>query len=182
MTLAACQQLPRLPPSLAPTTADQHRSGRLAVRVQGNTARSFTADFELDGSPSAGQLSLSTPLGTRMAEAQWQPGRAWLSSNDGVREFSDLDGLAQEALGERVPLAALFDWLAGKPSPVAASATLAPPAEGFSQLGWEVRLEGWRDGLVVATRLTPPTVTVRAKLDTVPGADTGKSNPGPTAP
>ncbi|MEO8297688.1 MAG: lipoprotein insertase outer membrane protein LolB [Burkholderiales bacterium] len=166
MMLGACSDLPRtgLPENVVFDPASR-TSGRLALRIEGDAQRSFSADFELEGRPEAGRLTLNSPLGTRLALAQWQPGRVWLSNGDGVHEFDSLDALGEAALGERIPLVALYDWLAGRPWPGAPSQGLTTPAEGFRQLGWEVRLAGYPQGLLVATRLAPPVVSLRAKID-----------------
>ena len=163
--LAACAAVPR---AVVPD-AGETLSGRLAVRVdayEGAAARSENAAFELQGTPQAGRLNLSTPLGSVLAQARWAPGSVVLNTPQGQRSFSDLDALTQEVLGESVPLAALFDWLRGRPWSGAASiASVAPSEAGFAQLGWTVSLARFDDGLVVATRARAPVVTVRAKLD-----------------
>lgn len=140
-------------------------SGRLSVRVEGDAERSFNAAFELVGSPERGSLSLNTPLGTKVAQADWSAGQVRLRSREGESRYPDLDSLSEETLGERVPLAALFDWLRGRPWPGAASA--ANP-RGFAQLGWEVDLSRYGEGWVIAERKMPPVVTVRARLDRPP--------------
>ena len=166
LLLGACSHLPRpgMQENLVFDPASR-TSGRLALRIEGDAQRSFSADFELEGRPEAGRLTLTSPLGTRMALAQWQPGRVWLNNGDSVHEFDSLDALGEAALGERIPLVALYDWLAGRPWPSAPSQTLDPPTEGFRQLGWEIRLSGYAQGLLLATRLTPPVVSLRAKID-----------------
>ncbi|HJV95272.1 MAG TPA: outer membrane lipoprotein LolB [Albitalea sp.] len=144
-------------------------SGRMTVRVDATPsteAHNVTAAFELQGTPEQGRLDLSTPLGTTMARARWSPGRVALVTPQGETRFSDLDELTHEVLGESVPVAALFDWLSGRPWPGAASVATTPPAEpGFVQLGWVVSLARFGEGWVAARRDTPPVVTVRAKLD-----------------
>lgn len=144
-------------------------SGRLAVKVDasaGQPARSVTAGFELAGSPPAGRMSLTSPLGTMIAQADWSPEGARLVTSDGESRFGNLDELTREMLGESLPVAALFDWLRGRPWPGAPSQATTPPTEaGFDQLGWAVRLGRFDDGLVVAQRAAPPQVTVRAQVD-----------------
>ncbi len=163
--MTACASVPR---GAQPFVADT-LSGRLAVRVDasdGAPARSENAVFELRGNAQAGQLNLSTPLGSVLAQARWAQGTVVLATPQGERRFADLDSLTQEVLGESVPVAALFDWLRGRPWPDAASVGRVAPAEpGFSQLGWSVSLARFDDGLVVAKRESAPAVTVRAKLD-----------------
>ena len=149
--------------SLAPPAREgEALSGRLSVRVEGDAQRSFNAAFELAGSPERGSLALITPLGTQVARADWSAGQVRLRSREGERVYPDLDSLSEEALGERVPLAALFDWLRGRPWPGAANVA---SDRGFAQLGWEVDLSRYEEGWVLAERSTPPVVEVRARLD-----------------
>lgn len=157
--LAGCASLPE-PPADAPRLA-----GRLAVRVDSDPVRAVTAAFELRGDARLGVLRLSSPLGDTLAEAQWSPVATVLRSGSARAQFADLDDLAAQTLGERLPMAALFDWLRGRPWPGAASAALPAPASGFEQLGWQVRLERFADGLVEARREAPPVVTLRARLE-----------------
>jgi outer membrane lipoprotein LolB len=146
-----------------PPLEGEQLSGRLSMRVDGDATRSFQAGFELAGTPERGRLLLTTPIGTQVAQAEWSPSEVRLVSSDGVRVYPDLESLAVDALGERVPLAALFDWLNGRPWGGAAS-TPTPPS-GFEQLGWQVDLARRAEGWVEARRVAPPVVTVRAKLD-----------------
>jgi outer membrane lipoprotein LolB len=149
-------------------------SGRLAVRVEASgqaSTRSLSAAFDLRGTPDAGTLGLSTPLGTLLAQARWSPAEVVLATPQGTRRFDSLEALTREVLGESVPIEAWFDWLRGRPWPGAPSepapSTGGPPsAAGFAQLGWAVDLTGFGEGAVSATRAAPaPAVTVRIRLD-----------------
>jgi outer membrane lipoprotein LolB len=144
-------------------------SGKLSVRVdaRGDTpARSESGNFELKGSPQEGQLNLSSPLGTVLAQARWSGRRAWLTTSQGETAYPDLDTLAQEMLGERLPVAALFDWLRGRPWQDAPSQPNVPPAgPGFRQLGWSVDLARFEEGWLSAQRAQAPAVIVRARVD-----------------
>lgn len=152
----------------APADA-QTISGKLSVRVDASAevaARSESGNFELKGTPSSGQLNLSSPLGTVLAQARWSGRQAWLATAQGETAYPDLDSLTQEMLGERLPVAALFDWLRGRPWAGAPSQASTPPAEaGFQQLGWSVNLSRFADGWVIAQRAQAPQVTVRARVD-----------------
>jgi outer membrane lipoprotein LolB len=163
--LAGCASVPRV----AGGEAGELLSGRLSVRVEaaaGVEARTLSAAFELAGTADAGRLDLSTPLGTVMARASWKPGEVRLSTPEGDTGFDDLDALTREMLGEPLPVAALFDWLHGRPWPGAASTASVSAAEpGFEQLGWAVNLARFDEAWVLARRERAPTVTVRAKLD-----------------
>jgi outer membrane lipoprotein LolB len=144
-------------------------SGRLSVRVEaaGNEPeRSVSGGFELRGDADRGSLDLSTPIGTLLARAQWSPDQVLLVTPQGRKRYADLPALTRELLGESLPVAALFDWLRGRPWPGATSLVTSPPAgAGFRQLGWTVSLARFDDGLVEARRDDPPPVTVRARID-----------------
>ncbi len=162
--LAGCASVPS-----APVPAGEPLSGRLSVRVEGvdgAAPRSLSATFELQGDAQNGSLNLATPLGTVLAQARWAPRQVVLATPQGETSFSDLDALTREVLGETVPVAALFDWLRGRPWPGAASTALVPATEpGFRQLGWAVNLARFDRAAVSAQREQAPAVTVRAQLD-----------------
>jgi outer membrane lipoprotein LolB len=141
-------------------------AGRMTVKVDAtptSQARNVTAVFDLQGTPEQGKLDLSTPLGTVLAQARWAPGKVALVTSQGETAFATLDDLTREVLGESLPVAALFDWLRGRPWPGAPS---TPDGDkGFKQLGWTVSLAQYGDGLISANRAQAPAVSVRAKLD-----------------
>ena len=157
--LAGCASLP--PPA-------DLLSGRLSLRVDGQPERSISAGFELSGNAERGSLLLTGPLGTSAALASWSPGQAVLRSGGSETRHADLDSLGQAALGEALPMAALFDWLHGRAWPGAATQPRADSQAGFQQLGWQIDLGRWSDGALQAVRLTPPVITVRAKLERPP--------------
>jgi outer membrane lipoprotein LolB len=160
--LAGCASF--APPPAAPVAL----TGRLAVSVEAlgaAPARSVNANFELRGGARDGALDLSTPLGSLVAQARWSSAGATLTTPQGTAALPDLDTLAEQSLGERVPVAALFDWLRGRPWPGAPATPAAAPARGFEQLGWSVDLARFDDAVVTARRAAPPVVTVRARLE-----------------
>ena len=163
--MSACAVAPKALDGLGGETL----SGRLAVRVdaaEGAPARSVSAAFELRGDAGNGRLDLSTPLGSVLAQARWAPGSVVLATPQGDTRFDDLDALTAAVLGDSLPVAALFDWLRGRPWPGAASTPSMAPAEpGFTQLGWVVSLARFDDAQVAARRERAPVVTVRAQLD-----------------
>ena len=141
-------------------------AGRLSVRVEAEGSqpvRALNAAFELRGDPRTGRLDLSTPLGTILAQARWSPSQVVLATPKGERQFPDLDALTREVLGEPVPVAALFDWLHGRPWPGAPSHP-STGARGFEQLGWLVNLASFDEDLLSAHRDSRPPVTLRVKL------------------
>ena len=140
-------------------------SGRLSLRTEAtptHAGRSLSVAFELRGDERQGELRLNSPLGTRMASARWGPGVAVLATAEGESRFQNLDALSSQALGESLPLAALPDWLAGRPWN-GAEHRIVPG--GFEQLDWQVELGRRSEGWIEARRLVPPAAWVRVKLD-----------------
>lgn len=159
--LGGCAQAPR---SIAPDTL----AGRLAVQVDAfneQPARSFSAAFELQGNAERGTLQLTSPLGNVLARAQWMPGQALLQTAQGESRDASLDALSQRMLGEPMPLAALVEWLHGRPW---AGAPVQRLSDGFEQLGWRIDLSRFADGVLAAQRPQQPAIGVRARLDQNP--------------
>jgi outer membrane lipoprotein LolB len=153
------------PPSRADLPWTQ---GRLLVKVDASPSRAASTAstaFELRGDSTRGDLRLLSPLGTSLASASWSPGHVQLATPGSQRQFVSLDALSQEVLGESLPLAALPDWLRGRPWPQAAHENTA---EGFEQLGWQVQTTGRTQGWIEARRSSPPAVWLRVKLDSAP--------------
>ena len=152
-------------------------SGRLAVRSDAapdQAARSVSGQFELSGNASSGQLVLTSPLGTTVARARWSdpvgaqgvPSRIELEADGGTTRYATLEDMMQRAIGDQLPLAAMFDWLDGRPWP-AAPAQRAADGRSFDQLGWHVDISQFAGNqLLDAQRPLPvPALHVRVKLD-----------------
>lgn len=148
-----------------PPVSSETLFGRIAVRVEGQAERSLSAGFELTGHAAQGHLTLTTPLGTTAAQATWEPGQAWLLADGRRTGYASLDDLAAAALGEPLPIAALFDWLRGRPWPGAPSQPRDDAVAGFVQLGWHIDVSRIDDGWLEARRPVPPAVLVRARLE-----------------
>lgn len=87
-----------------------------------------------------------------------------LTTPQGRRSFTTLAELARGAIGEDVPLQALPDWLHGRPWPGAPHRPQENPPR-FEQLGWDIDLSRFADGLLVAQRAAAPVVTLRVRLE-----------------
>lgn len=149
--LTSCAQ----PPRLAPMTDGQAQAywrGRLALRVDGSPEpTSFFANFELSGQAPSGELLLSSPLGTTLAQLRWNPQQALLRNNGQTRTFETLDALVTEATGTALPIAALFEWLQGRPA---------------AADGWQADLTQLDAGRLVARRSLPaPAAELRLVLE-----------------
>lgn len=160
------------PPAQAPAGLQRAEwlSGRLALRVaaldeaiNNEPPQQFSASFELQGDGERGELRLMSPMGTMLAVARWGPGEVMLQTPEGQQRFDSLEALARAALGEALPLAALPDWLAGRPWPGAAH---SPLPEGFEQAGWRIDTRALGEGRVEARRPAAPEVLLRVRLDT----------------
>lgn len=136
MLLSACAA-PR-PPDKA---GEAVWSGRLALRIDSIPAQSFSAGFDLRGSPAAGELQLNSPLGTSLASVQWSPQGAELRQGSQVERRASLDELSTQLTGTALPVAAMFGWLRGDTTSVE---------------GWTVDLSQQPEGRITARRTTPP--------------------------
>ncbi|MEX1167773.1 MAG: lipoprotein insertase outer membrane protein LolB [Hydrogenophaga sp.] len=115
-------------------------NGRLALSVDSDPPQSYSAGFDLQGSPQEGQLLLATPLGTTLATIAWAPGRAEMSQGSTKTHRSSLEELTADLGGAAVPVAALFAWLRGLPA-------IAD--------GWEADLSRQAEGRITAKRAHP---------------------------
>lgn len=136
--VAGCASPPR---TAGPVDGAGPWSGRLALEVQEEQPRSFSAGFELRGSATVGELALYNPMGGTLAVLAWAPGSARLRSNGQTREFESVQALAAHATGAPIPVSALFDWLRGIDTPVP---------------GWQADLSSLGEGRLRARRLEPP--------------------------
>lgn len=147
------------------TRAPTELAGRLAVRVEaaaGAPARSFSAEFDLRGDAERGQMRLTGPLGAMLADVRWEPGTAELTDAQGPRRYATLDAMSLDLFGEALPLAALIDWLRGRPWPGAPSRR---HDDGFEQLDWRIGLGRFAEGVLEAQRDRAPAVSLRARLE-----------------
>lgn len=125
--------------------------GRLALRIEAAEPSAFFASFELSGDAGAGELLLSSPLGSTLAQLRWSPRQALLRSKGETRAFDSLDALAEEATGTAIPIAALFAWLQGQPA---------------AADGWQADLSQLAEGRLLARRSVPaPAAELRLILE-----------------
>lgn len=138
LLLGACATPPR-----TALPGESSWNGRLAVRVDSEPPQSFSAGFDLRGHPQAGELQLSSPLGNTVALVVWSPLGAELRQGEQITQRGSLDELTTELGGTALPVAALFDWLHGRPS---------------DSSGWQADLSRHAEGRVTARRLHPTPV------------------------
>lgn len=117
-----------------------HWQGRLSITVLSTPVQAFSANFDLKGTPEEGELSLSTPLGSTLAQLQWDKRGAQLQTTGSPERFESLDALTRRSTGVVLPVASLFAWLDGR---------------GVATPGWEVDLQYLAQGRLSAKRLGP---------------------------
>jgi len=125
--------------SSAPRTSDSW-SGRMSLRIESEPVQTFAALFELRGSPETGDLTLTTPIGSTLAQLHWAPGEALLKDGSNTRRFDSVDALIEAATGAVIPVGALFGWLEGRNDPVP---------------GWKPDLAQLGNGRLQAVRESP---------------------------
>lgn len=130
------------------------RQGRLSLRVDSEPPQSLSGTFVISGNAQVGDLTLSTPLGSTLAMLSWTPQQAILKTDGDTSYYASTDALVQQVTGTVLPLAALFDWLAGQDTPA---------------VGWQTDLSLLNNPdsqRLIAKRTEPlPTVELRIVLD-----------------
>jgi outer membrane lipoprotein LolB len=138
-------------PRMIPLDTNAYWSGRMAIQVLKNPPESLSAGFELQGSVQAGEMVLLSPIGTTLARLEWTPQGARLAQGQQQVESTSLQRLGARLTGTELPIAALFEWLAGRPAE-------AP--------GWQVDLSAHAQGRISAERREPsPGAVLRIALD-----------------
>ena len=112
----------------------------MSLRIESEPVQTFAALFELRGSAEAGDLTLTTPIGSTLAQLHWAPGEALLKNGSETRRYESVDALIEAATGAAIPVGALFSWLAGRDEPVP---------------GWRPDLKQLANGRLQATREAP---------------------------
>ncbi|MGV0961315.1 MAG: lipoprotein insertase outer membrane protein LolB [Limnohabitans sp.] len=134
-----------------PESSPAYWTGRLALQVQSEPPQQWSAGFQLQGSPEQGEMLLLSPIGTTLARLSWTPQSAQLEQGGRVTRGDNLSSLSAQLQGKALPIAALFDWLAGRPSEVP---------------GWQVDLSDHAQGRLLAQRSFPaPAAVLRIVLE-----------------
>ena len=131
--LGACASLPDAGPALP---GGFELSGRVAVR-HGKDAASGKIFWR--HSEDSDELLITSALGQGIARISRERDRFRLVTGDNQEyRAADVESLTEQALGWRLPLAGLADWVQARTSP-------GRPAEtsGVDQ-GMEIRQDGWR--------------------------------------
>ena len=134
-----------------PSAQAQLWRGRLALRVDTLQPQSFASAFELSGTPDAGELLLTTPWGTTLAQLSWSAQSATWRTPEATRSFASFDEMMVQVLGSAIPVNALFAWLQG---------------QALSASGWSADLSDFAAGRITAQRTVPaPGAELRLTLE-----------------
>jgi outer membrane lipoprotein LolB len=132
--LGACASLPE---AGLPLPGGFELSGRVAVR-HGKDAASGKIFWR--HSDDSDELLITSALGQGIARISRERDRFRLVTGDNQEyHAADAESLTEQALGWRLPLAGLADWVRARASP-------GRPAEmgGGAEQGMELRQDGWR--------------------------------------
>jgi outer membrane lipoprotein LolB len=161
MLLSACAQLE----TSAPQDQIFELKGRIAAR-QGSEA--FTGNIAWRHAGSADELLITSPLGQGVARIVRQEGSVLLTTAE-PREYRapDAEALTEQALGFRLPLAGLADWVRARPAPDA-PATVERSADGrlvsLEQSGWKIDYLEYSGGRPSRMRLAYPGIELRLAI------------------
>ena len=126
-------------------------AGRISLQIQSEPPQAFFTGFELKGQAGRGELTLTSPIGNVLGIMRWSPDEATLQASGDIKRYASVDALLEQTTGAAVPVAGLFDWLAGKNTEVN---------------GWTADLSRLGAGRIDATRTSPaPQTKLRIVLD-----------------
>lgn len=137
-------------PALITKPEQPYWSGRLALQVEEESAQSFSALFELEGSEEQGELILLSPIGNTLGKLHWSAEGATLQTGQQQQTSHSLDALLTQIAGTALPIKAIFQWLNGIET---------------SAFGWTTDLSALSQGRITAQRTDPkPKATLRIAL------------------
>jgi outer membrane lipoprotein LolB len=161
--LGACATLPEPSP---PPPGGFELSGRVAVR-SGKEAVSGQVFWR--HSDDADDLLITSPIGQGIARLTRERDVFRLVTAD-AREYSaaDAETLTEDALGWRLPLKGLPDWVQGRASPGRSAAVRRDAEHRLLELlqdGWRIDYEAFRDARPARLRLSRDDLQIRLMVD-----------------
>jgi len=140
-------------------------SGRVAIRAAKDSG---TAKIFWRHSSGADEMLITSPVGQSIARIRRDGGLFRLETGDG-KEYraSDAESLTEQALGWRLPLAGLSDWVQGRANPDRPAEVTGRAGDGLDiqQDGWRVAYEEFNEGKPYRLRLTREDVEIRLVVD-----------------
>jgi outer membrane lipoprotein LolB len=140
-------------------------SGRVAVR-HGKDAASGRIFWR--HSDDSDELLITSPIGQGIARISRERDQFRLVTGDN-KEYraADAEGLTEQALGWRLPLAGLSDWVQARASPGRQAEMRGDKDQDLElrQDGWHVAYEEFREGRPYRMRLTREDLEIRLIVD-----------------
>ena len=160
--LCACAGLPE---HGAPPPGGFELSGRVAVR---HAKDSGSARIFWRHSDDADEMLITSPVGQGIARITRAGDRFRLVTGD-KKEYSaaDAESLTEQALGWRLPLAGLADWIQGRASAGRPAEVTGRAEDGLEILqdGWRVAYQEFREGRPFRMRLSREGIEIRLVVD-----------------
>ena len=160
--LGACASLPDAGP---PLPGGFELSGRVAVR-HGKDAASGKIFWR--HSEDSDELLIASALGQGIARISRERDRFRLVTGDNQEyRAADAESLTEQALGWRLPLAGLADWVQARASPERPAEVVGRAGDGpeIRQGGWRVAYDEFREGRPFRLRLSREGIEIRLILD-----------------
>ena len=158
----ACAQAPTAPPA---ADAEFELAARLAVRYG---SESFSGSLSWRHARSSDEMLISSAFGQGVARIVREGDGVTLTTAE-PREYraADAESLTEQALGFRLPLAGLAEWVRARSSP--SSPALTDKAtdgrlRSLEQNGWKVEYLEYAAGLPSRLRLNYPGIELRLAI------------------
>jgi len=140
-------------------------SGRVAVR---SAKDSGSAKIFWRHSSDADEMLITSPVGQGLARISREDRLYRLVTSDG-KEYRapDAESLTEEALGWRLPLSGLSDWVQGRASPDRPAGVRGQAGDGLEvrQDGWTILYEEFREERPFRLRLSREGIEIRLIVD-----------------
>jgi outer membrane lipoprotein LolB len=160
--VGACAALPELRP---PPPGGFELSGRAAIS---NARNSGSVRFFWRHSNDADEMLVTSPVGQGIARITREGDWFRLVTGD-KKEYAaaDAESLTDQALGWRLPLSGLPDWVQARASPGRPATVTGQPGEGLEirQDGWQVAYDEFRAGRPFRMRLSREDLVIRLVVD-----------------
>lgn len=139
-------------------------AGRLAAR-QGEQA--FTGNLSWRHAGSVDELLVTSPIGQGVARIVRKGDSVVLTTAE-PREYRapDVESLTEQALGFRLPLRGLADWVRARPGPGPARVDRTPDGRiaSIEQSGWRIEYLAYEGTLPSRMRLAYPGIDLRLAI------------------
>ena len=161
--LGACATLPEAPP---PSPGGFELSGRVAVRYAKDAA---SGRIFWRHSAETDDLLITSPLGQGIARiSRERDGFRLVTGDQKEYRAADAESLTEDALGWRLPLAGLADWVQGGSSPGRHADIRRGDDQQLLELrqdGWRVQYEEFREGRPSRLRISREDLEIRLIID-----------------